>query len=254
MSEPTPTLLYLVPTPIGNLEDITLRAIRILGEVDLVLAEDTRTSGRLLQHLALKKPLLSYHLHNEHQQVPRLLERLAKGETMALVSDAGTPGISDPGFLLVRECLARGVKVECLPGATALVPALLKSGFGAERFTFEGFLPVKKGRQTRLQELVPETRTMIFYESPHRIVKTLEQLADVLGPERPASVSRELTKLFEETVTAPLAELARNFAARPSIKGEIVLVVQGRPYERPAKADRYKKYDDNDDQTEDDVE
>ena len=255
MSEPTPTLLYLVPTPIGNLEDITLRAIRILGEVDLVLAEDTRTSGRLLQHLELKKPLLSYHLHNEHQQVPRLLERLAKGETMALVSDAGTPGISDPGFLLVRECLARGFKVECLPGATALVPALLKSGFGAERFTFEGFLPAKKGRQTRLQELVPETRTMIFYESPHRIVKTLEQLAEVLGPERPASVSRELTKLFEETVTAPLAELARNFAARPAIKGEIVLVVQGRPYERPAKADRYKKYDnDDDDQTEDDAE
>ncbi len=234
MSETTPTLLYLVPTPIGNLEDITLRAIRVLGEVDTVLAEDTRTSGRLLQHLGIKKPMLSYHLHNEHQTVARLLERLQKGERMALVSDAGTPGISDPGFLLVRECLANGLKVECLPGATALVPALLKSGFGAERFTFEGFLPVKKGRQTRLRELAQEHRTMIFYESPHRIVKTLEQLAEVLGPERPASVSRELTKLFEETVTAPLAELAANFAARPSIKGEIVLVVQGQKEERRA--------------------
>ena len=234
MSEPTPTLLYLVPTPIGNLEDITLRAIRVLGEVDTVLAEDTRTSGRLLQHLGLKKPMLSYHLHNEHQTVARLLERLQKGERMALVSDAGTPGISDPGFLLVRECLANGLKVECLPGATALVPALLKSGFGAERFTFEGFLPVKKGRKTRLRELAQESRTMIFYESPHRIVKTLEQLAEVLGPDRPASVSRELTKLFEETLTAPLAELAANFAARPAIKGEIVLVVQGQKEERRA--------------------
>lgn len=234
MSETTPTLLYLVPTPIGNLEDITLRAIRVLGEVDTVLAEDTRTSGRLLQHLGIKKPMLSYHLHNEHQTVARLLERLQKGERMALVSDAGTPGISDPGFLLVRECLANGLKVECLPGATALVPALLKSGFGAERFTFEGFLPVKKGRQTRLRGLAQEHRTMIFYESPHRIVKTLEQLAEVLGPDRPASVSRELTKLFEETVTAPLAELAANFAARPSIKGEIVLVVQGQKEERRA--------------------
>ena len=239
MSDAAPTLLYLVPTPIGNLEDITLRAIRILGEVDTVLAEDTRTSGRLLQHLNLKKPLLSYHLHNEHQQVAHLLERLARGETMALVSDAGTPGISDPGFLLVRECLARGLKVECLPGATAFVPALLKSGFGAERFTFEGFLPVKKGRQTRLRELAAETRTMIFYESPHRIVRTLGQLAEVLGPERLASVSRELTKLFEETVNGPLAALAADFGARPAIKGEIVLVVQGRKVEKPAKPDRY---------------
>ena len=239
MSDAAPTSLYLVPTPIGNLEDITLRAIRVLGEVDTVLAEDTRTSGRLLLHLNLKKPLLSYHLHNEHQQVGRLLERLARGETMALVSDAGTPGISDPGFLLVRECLARGLKVECLPGATAFVPALLKSGFGAERFTFEGFLPVKKGRQTRLQELAAETRTMIFYESPHRLVRTLGQLAEVLGPTRPASVSRELTKLFEETVNGSLAELAADFGARPAIKGEIVLVVQGRKVEKPAKADRY---------------
>ncbi|OON70998.1 16S rRNA (cytidine(1402)-2'-O)-methyltransferase [Hymenobacter sp. CRA2] len=221
------TALYLVPTPIGNLEDITLRAIRVLSEVDVVLAEDTRTSGRLLQHLNIKKPMLSYHLHNEHQTVQRVLDRLEKGERMALVSDAGTPGISDPGFLLVRECLAKGLKVECLPGATAFVPALLKSGFGAERFTFEGFLPVKKGRQTRLRELAQETRTMIFYESPHRIVKTLEQLAEVLGPERPASVSRELTKLFEETVTDTLAALAQNFGSRSAIKGEIVIVVQG---------------------------
>ncbi|MBW3130283.1 16S rRNA (cytidine(1402)-2'-O)-methyltransferase [Hymenobacter profundi] len=235
----TPTLLYLVPTPIGNLEDITLRAIRVLGEVDTVLAEDTRTSGRLLQHLGLKKPMLSYHLHNEHQQVQRLLDRLERGERMALVSDAGTPGISDPGFLLVRECLARGLKVECLPGATAFVPALLKSGFGAERFTFEGFLPVKKGRQTRLQELAQETRTMIFYESPHRIVKTLTQLAEVFGPERPASVSRELTKLFEETVTNTLADLAADFGSRTAIKGEIVLVVQGAKIEKPSKADKY---------------
>ncbi|TGE20772.1 16S rRNA (cytidine(1402)-2'-O)-methyltransferase [Hymenobacter aquaticus] len=229
MSDPseTPTVLYLVPTPIGNLEDITLRAIRILGEVDVVLAEDTRTSGRLMQHLGLKKPMLSYHLHNEHQTVQRVLDRIEKGEKMALVSDAGTPGISDPGFLLVRECLARGLKVECLPGATAFVPALLKSGFGAERFTFEGFLPVKKGRQTRIRELQPETRTMIFYESPHRIVKTLEQLSEAFGPERLASVSRELTKLFEETVNGTLAELAAEFAGRTSIKGEIVVVVQG---------------------------
>ena len=223
----TSTVLYLVPTPIGNLEDITLRAIRILGEVDTVLAEDTRTSGRLMQHLGLKKPLLSYHLHNEHQTVTRILDRLEKGERMALVSDAGTPGISDPGFLLVRECLSRGLQVECLPGATAFVPALLKSGFGAERFVFEGFLPVKKGRQTRLRELATETRTLIFYESPHRLVKSLEQLAEALGPERPASVSRELTKLFEETVNGTLAELAALFAARTTIKGEIVVVVQG---------------------------
>ncbi|RAK63221.1 16S rRNA (cytidine(1402)-2'-O)-methyltransferase [Hymenobacter edaphi] len=224
---PEPAALYIVPTPIGNLEDITLRAIRILGEVDVVLAEDTRTSGRLLQHLNLKKPMLSYHLHNEHQTVQRVLDRLEKGERMALVSDAGTPGISDPGFLLVRECLARGLKVECLPGATAFVPALLKSGFGAERFTFEGFLPVKKGRQTRLRELAAEVRTMIFYESPHRIVKTLEQFAEAFGPERPASVSRELTKLFEETVTDSLGALAQEFGGRTTIKGEIVIVVQG---------------------------
>ncbi|MGI4870709.1 MAG: 16S rRNA (cytidine(1402)-2'-O)-methyltransferase [Janthinobacterium lividum] len=248
---PEAAALTLVPTPIGNLEDITLRAIRVLGEVDLVLCEDTRTSGRLLQHLQLKKPLLAYHLHNEHQQVPRLLERLAKGERMALVSDAGTPGISDPGFLLVRECLARGLVVECLPGPTALVPALLKSGFGAERFAFEGFLPVKKGRQTRLRELAREARTLIFYESPHRIVKTLTQLAEVFGPARMASVSRELTKLFEETLIAPLAELAATLAARPAIKGEIVLVVEGAKPE-PTERTKYSSRRDADDDDEPD--
>lgn len=242
---PEAAALTLVPTPIGNLEDITLRAIRVLGEVDVVLCEDTRTSGRLMQHLQLKKPLLAYHLHNEHKQVPHLLERLAKGERMALVSDAGTPGISDPGFLLVRECLAAGLLVECLPGPTALVPALLKSGFGAERFAFEGFLPVKKGRQTRLLELARETRTLIFYESPHRIVKTLTQLAEVFGPERLASVSRELTKLFEETLTAPLGELAATLAARPVIKGEIVLVVKGAEHERIERS-KYAARDDDD--------
>jgi 16S rRNA (cytidine1402-2'-O)-methyltransferase len=246
---PEAAALTLVPTPIGNLEDITLRAIRTLQEADLILCEDTRTSGRLLQHLEIKKPLQAYHLHNEHQQVPRLLERLAKGERMALVSDAGTPGISDPGFLLVRECLAAGLRVECLPGATAFVPALLKSGFGAERFSFEGFLPAKKGRQTRLRELAKETRTLIFYESPHRIVKTLAQLAEVFGPERPASVSRELTKLFEETLTAPLGELAATLAARPAVKGEIVLVVEGIKLEKP---ERRNKYDDADDDSTDD--
>jgi 16S rRNA (cytidine1402-2'-O)-methyltransferase len=246
---PEAAALTLVPTPIGNLEDITLRAIRVLGEVDLVLCEDTRTSGRLMQHLELKKPLQAYHLHNEHQVTPRLLERLAKGERMALISDAGTPGISDPGFLLVRECLAKGLNVECLPGATAFVPALLKSGFGAERFSFEGFLPVKKGRQTRLQELARETRTLIFYESPHRIVKTLTQLAEVFGPERPASVSRELTKLFEETLTATLGELAATLAARPAIKGEIVLVVEGAKQERTERRDKYNDTDPADDDT-----
>ena len=243
---PEAAALTLVPTPIGNLEDITLRAIRVLGEADLVLCEDTRTSGRLLQHLQLKKPLLAYHLHNEHQQVPRLLERLAQGERMALVSDAGTPGISDPGLLLVRECLARGLAVECLPGPTAFVPALLKSGFGAERFAFEGFLPAKKGRQTRLQELARETRTLIFYESPHRIVKTLGQLAEVFGPERLASISRELTKLFEETLTAPLGEMAATLGARPTIKGEIVLVVKGAEHERTERSKYGPRADETD--------
>ncbi len=220
------TRLYIVPTPIGNLEDITLRAIRILKEVDTVLAEDTRTSGKLLHHLGIDKRMHSHHLHNEHKAVAHLIDRMGKGEKMALVSDAGTPGISDPGFLLVRECLRANIKIECLPGPTAFVPALLKSGFSGERFTFEGFLPVKKGRQTRLQELAAETRTMIFYESPHRLLKTLGQFAEYFGPERQVSVSRELTKLFEETITGSATEVLAIFTQKP-IKGEFVLVVEG---------------------------
>jgi 16S rRNA (cytidine1402-2'-O)-methyltransferase len=222
------TRLYLVPTPIGNLEDITLRAIRVLKEVDTVLAEDTRTSGRLLQHLGIDKRMHSHHLHNEHKTVVHLVQRLQDGERMALISDAGTPGISDPGFLLVRECLRQGIKIECLPGATAFVPALVKSGFSTERFSFEGFLPLKKGRQTRLQSLTTEERTMVFYESPHRLLKTLAQFGEVFGPERQVSVSRELTKVFEETVSGTPEELIRFFSSKP-IKGEFVLVVQGIP-------------------------
>lgn len=221
------TKLYLVPTPIGNLEDITLRAINILKRVDVVLAEDTRTSGMLLKHLGISKPLQSYHIHNEHQTVQKIVGRLLKGETMALVSDAGTPAISDPGFLLVRECLQNGISVECLPGATAFVPALVNSGLPADRFTFEGFLPHKKGRQTRLNALKDEERTMIFYESPHRLLKTLEQLTEFLGGQRAASVSRELTKMYEETINGTLTELTAYFSEKP-IKGEIVIVVAGK--------------------------
>ncbi|MGV3541325.1 MAG: 16S rRNA (cytidine(1402)-2'-O)-methyltransferase [Rufibacter sp.] len=220
------TRLYLVPTPIGNLEDITLRAIRILKEVDVVLAEDTRTSGKLLHHLGIDKRMHSHHLHNEHKAVAHLVERLKKGEKMAMVSDAGTPGISDPGFLLVRACVQEGLKIECLPGPTAFVPALVKSGFSTDRFTFEGFLPVKKGRQTRLQSLAQEERTMIFYESPHRVLKTLEQFKEYFGAERQASVSREISKLFEETLNGTLEELVHTFTTK-AIKGEFVIVVQG---------------------------
>jgi 16S rRNA (cytidine1402-2'-O)-methyltransferase len=226
MSADEETRLFLVPTPIGNLEDITLRAIRVLKEVDTVLAEDTRTSGKLLHHLGIDKRMHSHHLHNEHKAVAHLIERLAKGEKMALVSDAGTPGISDPGFLLVRECLRNNIKIECLPGPTAFVPALLKSGFSAERFTFECFLPQKKGRQTRLQQLATEERTMIFYESPHRLLKTLTQLGEYMGPERRVSVSRELTKLFEETITGTITEVLAQFQQK-TIKGEFVIVVEG---------------------------
>ncbi len=218
--------LYLVPTPIGNLEDITLRAINILKSVDVVLAEDTRTSGHLLKHLGIGKPMQSYHIHNEHQTIARLTERLLKGETMALISDAGTPAISDPGFLLVRECVKLGVTVECLPGPTAFVPALVNSGLPADRFTFEGFLPHKKGRQTRLKELAGETRTMIFYESPHRLLKSLGQFAEYFGDDRPASVSRELTKIYEENVRGTLQEIIAYFAEK-TVKGEIVIVVGG---------------------------
>lgn len=221
------TVLYLVPTPIGNLDDITLRAIKVLQSVDTILAEDTRTSGVLLKHLEISKPLQSYHIHNEHKVLQLLIERMQKGEKMALISDAGTPAISDPGFLLVRECLKHQLKIECLPGATAFVPALVKSGLPNDRFIFEGFLPHKKGRQTRLQQLNEETRTMVFYESPHRLLKMLGQLAEVLGSNRQASVSRELTKLYEETVNGSLAELMQYFDGK-KVKGEIVVVVAGK--------------------------
>lgn len=226
MQEPEKTNLYLVPTPIGNLEDITLRAIRVLKEVDVILAEDTRTSGKLLQHLGIEKRMHSHHLHNEHKAATHLVERMKAGEVMALVSDAGTPGISDPGFYLVRECLKNDLKVECLPGATAFVPALVKSGFSTDRFTFEGFLPVKKGRQTRLQSLANEERTMIFYESPHRLLKTLTQFKEYFGGDRMASVSREISKMFEETINGTLDELIQIFTTK-AIKGEFVLVVAG---------------------------
>ncbi|GAB3898503.1 16S rRNA (cytidine(1402)-2'-O)-methyltransferase [Larkinella knui] len=219
--------LYLVPTPIGNLDDITLRAVNVLKSVDAILAEDTRTSGFLLKHLQISKPLQSYHIFNEHQTVQRVIAQLKAGKTLALVSDAGTPAISDPGFLLVRECIKNDIPVECLPGPTAFVPALINSGLPADRFTFEGFLPHKKGRQTRLTELADETRTMVFYESPHRLVKSLTQFAEIFGPDRPASVSRELTKLFEETVRGSIQEIITYFAEK-TIKGELVIVVQGK--------------------------
>ena len=219
--------LLLVPTPIGNLEDITLRALRMLKEADLILAEDTRTSSVLMKHYGIAKPMLSFHQHNEHRTVQTFVERIKSGEVVALVSDAGTPGISDPGFLLVRECLREGIEVECLPGPTAFVPALVDSGLPCDRFCFEGFLPQKKGRATRIAALQEEERTMIFYESPFRLAKTLEQLAAAFGAERPASVSRELSKKFEETRRGSLQELAAHYTAHPP-KGEIVLVVGGR--------------------------
>ncbi|MDH3710228.1 MAG: 16S rRNA (cytidine(1402)-2'-O)-methyltransferase [Cyclobacteriaceae bacterium] len=220
---PSTTRLYLVPTPIGNLEDMTLRAIRILKEADTVLTEDTRTSGKLLKHFGISANLQSYHAHNEHKKVEDLVNRMKRGETMALVTDAGTPGISDPGFLLVRACLQHEVDVECLPGPTALIPALVNSGLPIDRFVFEGFLPLKKGRRKRLAELALETRTMVLYESPHRLLKTLKQLHEVLGA-RPVAVSRELTKLHEETVRGTFEEVISYFEQK-SIKGEFVLVI-----------------------------
>lgn len=226
----TPVLLYLVPTPIGNLQDITLRALEILKTVDVVLAEDTRTSGLLLKHYGITAKLQAYHQHNEHRELEGLVHRMAAGEKMALVTDAGTPAISDPGFLLVRECLRHNVKVECLPGATAFVPALVKSGLPATRFCFEGFLPQKKGRQTALKALENEERTMIFYESPYRLLKTLKDFTAYFGDDRPASVSRELTKMFEETVNGTLAELHTHFTKKP-VKGELVLVIAGKGYQ-----------------------
>lgn len=218
--------LYIVPTPVGNLEDMTFRAIRVLREADLILAEDTRTSGILLKHYEIKNMLQSHHKFNEHQTVDGLADRILAGQTVALISDAGTPGISDPGFLLVRECVRRGIEVQCLPGATAFVPAVVDSGLPNDRFCFEGFLPQKKGRMTRLQALAEEKRTMIFYESPYRLVKTLTQLSEVLGAGRPASVSREISKMHEETVRGTLAELTAHFTAHEP-RGEIVLVVGG---------------------------
>ncbi|RYC52272.1 16S rRNA (cytidine(1402)-2'-O)-methyltransferase [Flagellimonas olearia] len=219
--------LYLVPTPIGNLEDMTLRAIKVLKEVDLVLAEDTRTSGKLLKHFEIATPLRSHHMHNEHKQVDALVQKLNGGATLALISDAGTPAISDPGFLLTRACVENHIEVECLPGATAFVPALVNSGLPNDRFVFEGFLPIKKGRQTRMQQLAEEHRTMVFYESPHKLIKTLTQFVDYFGTDRPVSVSRELTKLYEETVRGTLVEVLSHFTENPP-KGEFVIVVGGK--------------------------
>ena len=219
--------LYVVPTPVGNLEDMTFRAIRILKEADLVLAEDTRTSGILLKHFAIKNAMQSYHKFNEHKTVEGIINRLKAGETIALVSDAGTPGISDPGFLVVRECVKNDIEVQCLPGATAFVPALVASGLPDERFCFEGFLPQKKGRMTRLNALTEETRTMIFYESPYRLVKTLTQFAELFGPERKVSVCREISKIHEESVRGTLQEVVAHFTANEP-RGEIVIVLAGK--------------------------
>ncbi|MDQ3112062.1 MAG: 16S rRNA (cytidine(1402)-2'-O)-methyltransferase [Bacteroidota bacterium] len=222
--------LYLIPTPIGNLEDMTLRAIRILKEADLILAEDTRVTSKLLQHYEIKKPVHAHHQHNEHKTVTYIAERIEAGETIALVSDAGTPGISDPGFLLVRECLKMGLEVECLPGATAFVPALVQSGLPCDTFVFVGFLPQKKGRQTKLKSLAEETRTMVFYESPHRVIKALEEFKEHFGAERKVSVSRELTKMFEETFRGTVEETLAHFSAK-TVKGEIVIVLEGKSEE-----------------------
>ncbi len=217
--------LYVVPTPIGNLEDITLRALRVLKEVDLILAEDTRTTHKLLSHYQIETRLQSYHIFNEHQKTSEIADRILAGETLALVSDAGTPSISDPGFMLVRACLEREVEVECLPGPTALIPALVNSGFPCEKFCFEGFLPHKKGRRTRLTELAAEPRTIILYESPHRIVRVLQELQQVMGDERKCSVSRELTKIHEETRRGTFTELLAYFTSKEP-RGEMVVVVE----------------------------
>lgn len=219
-------MLYLVPTPVGNLEDITMRALRVLREADLILAEDTRTSGLLLKHFDIRKPMLSYHKFNEHQTVERIVERLLAGETIAVVSDAGTPGISDPGFLVTREAIRAGVEVSCLPGPTAVVPALVASGLPCDRFCFEGFLPQKKGRQTRIAALAEETRTMVFYESPHRVVKTLQQFVETFGPDRPVAVCREISKVHEDIVRGSLADVLAHFQEHEP-RGEFVIVVGG---------------------------
>ena len=219
--------LYLVPTPIGNLEDMTFRAIRVLKEVDFILADDTRTSGKLLKHFEIMTQMHSHHMHNEHRSIEGILNRLKNGETCALISDAGTPAISDPGFLLTRACVENKIEVDCLPGATAFVPALVNSGLPNEKFVFEGFLPVKKGRQTRLLFLANEHRTMIFYESPHKLLKTLGHFVEYFGTDRVVSVSRELTKMFEETVRGSASEVLAHYESKPP-KGEIVIVVEGK--------------------------
>ena len=219
--------LYIVPTPIGNLEDMTFRAIKVLQEVDLILAEDTRTSGKLLKHFEISTPMQSHHMHNEHKMVDRIVERIKSGENIALISDAGTPAISDPGFLLTRACVENEIEVDCLPGATAFVPALVNSGFPNDKFVFEGFLPIKKGRQTRLQFLAEETRTMIFYESPHKLIKTLTQFSEYFGEDRKVSVSRELTKLYEETIRGTVKDLLTHFTNKTP-KGEFVIVIEGK--------------------------
>ena len=220
-------MLYVVPTPVGNMEDMTLRAVRVLKEADLILAEDTRTSSVLLKYFDIRNRLLSHHKFNEHQTTESVVQRMLAGETVALISDAGTPGISDPGFLLVRESVKAGIEVQCLPGATAFVPALVASGLPCDRFCFEGFLPQKKGRQTRLNALSEETRTMVIYESPYRVLKTLKQLAEVLGGERQAAACREISKVHEETVRGTLTELAEHFTANEP-RGEFVIIVSGR--------------------------
>lgn len=219
--------LYLVPTPIGNLKDMTFRAVEVLSSVDLILAEDTRTSGKLLNHYEISTSMQAHHMHNEHKTVPVLVDRMISGETIALISDAGTPSISDPGFLLTRACVEAGIDVECLPGATAFVPALVNSGIPSDRFVFEGFLPPKKGRKSRLELLSAETRTMIFYESPHKLLKTLSQFAEHFGEDRRISVSREISKIHEETIRGTLQEVVAHFKANPP-RGEFVLVIAGK--------------------------
>ncbi|RCW93681.1 16S rRNA (cytidine(1402)-2'-O)-methyltransferase [Winogradskyella arenosi] len=219
--------LYLVPTPIGNLKDMTFRAVEVLKEADLILAEDTRTSGKLLKHYEITTPMQSHHMHNEHKTVDALIEKLKSGMTIAVISDAGTPAISDPGFLLVRACVEQQIKINCLPGATAFVPALVNSGLPNDKFVFEGFLPVKKGRQTRLLLLAEETRTIIFYESPHKLVKTLGHFCEYFGEDRLVSVSREITKLYEETIRGTVKAVLAHYTNKPP-KGEIVIIVDGK--------------------------
>ena len=234
------TQLYVVPTPIGNLEDITFRAIKILGSVSLILADDTRTSSVLLRHYGIATPVKSYHAFNEHRLTGDLISRMASGEIMALISDAGTPSISDPGFLLVRAALQAGISIECLPGATALIPALVKSGFPTERFVFEGFLPHKKGRAKRLAAIAEEERSIVLYESPHRLIKTIEQLASLLEAGRRISVSRELTKIYEETITGTPDEVLQAMNG-VNVRGEVVIVIEGRAQTRREESDRTEK-------------